>query len=206
MLISGTGTPSKPGPGWQVLMRTRQRKQGFTLIEILVVIVIVATVVSMALLSVGLVGEDAELEKERMRLASVIETVQDEALLQGREFGVEIMTSAYRFIEFDPFTRIWAEVPGDDLYRLRSLPEGLEFELYIDEKQIRLENEPKKLDDPDKPVLSAGAKPYVPHLFLFASGESSAYEIRLRRPQTDQELIMRGDFLGEIEFGEDDPI
>jgi hypothetical protein len=46
----------------------------------------------------------------------------------------------------------------------------------------------------------------VPHLFLFASGESSAYEIRLRRPQTDQELIMRGDFLGEIEFGEDDPI
>ena len=206
MLISGTGIPSRPGPCWHVLMRNRQRNQGFTLIEILVVIVIVATIVSMALLSVGLVGEDAELDKERLRLASVIETIQDEALLQGREFGVEVMTSSYRFIEFDPLTRLWAEIPGDDLYRLRYLPEGLEFELYIDEKRIRLENDPKKLDDPDKPMLSAGAKPYVPHLFIFASGESTAYEIRLRRPQTDQQLVMRGDVLGQIEFGDDDEV
>ena len=66
ILISGTGTRSKPGPGWQVLMLSRQRKQGFTLIEILVVIVIVGTVVSMVLLSVGLVGEDAELEEIRV--------------------------------------------------------------------------------------------------------------------------------------------
>ena len=206
MPISGTGIPSKPGPCWHVLMRNRQRNQGFTLIEILVVIVIVATIVSMALLSVGLIGEDAELDKERLRLASVIETIQDEALLQGREFGVEVMTSSYRFIEFDPLTRLWAEIPGDDLYRLRYLPEGLEFELYIDEKRIRLENDPKKLDDLDKPMLSAGAKPYVPHLFIFASGESTAYEIRLRRPQTDQQLVMRGDVLGQFEFGDDDEI
>ena len=206
MLISGTGIPSRPGPCWHVLMRNGQRNQGFTLIEILVVIVIVATIVSMALLSVGLVGEDAELDKERLRLASVIETIQDEALLQGREFGVEVMTSSYRFIEFDPLTRLWVEIPGDDLYRLRYLPDGLEFELYIDEKRIRLENDPRKLDDPDKPMLSAGAKPYVPHLFIFASGESTAYEIRLRRPQTDQQLVMRGDVLGQIEFGDEDEI
>ena len=206
MPISGTGIPSRPGPCWHVLMRNRQHNQGFTLIEILVVIVIVATIVSMALLSVGLVGEDAELDKERLRLASVIETIQDEALLQGREFGVEIMTSSYRFIEFDPLTRLWAEIPGDDLYRLRYLPEGLEFELYVDDKRIPLEEDPKKLDDPDKPMLSAGAKPYVPHLFVFASGESSAYEIRLRRPQTDQQLVMRSDVLGPIEFGDDDEI
>lgn len=187
-------------------MHTRQRNRGFTLIEILVVIVIVATVISIATLSVGLLGEDGELDEERMRLATVIETVQDDALLQGREFGVEIMTSSYRFVEFDPLTRLWVEVPDDELYRLRYLPEGLEFELFIDDKRIDLENDPKKLDDADKPMLSAGAKPYVPHLFVFASGESSAYEIRLWRPQTNQERIMRGDILGQIEFGEDDEI
>ena len=187
-------------------MVTRNNNRGFTLIESLVVIVIVATIVSMALLSVGIGGEDAELDKERMRLASLVETVQDEALLQGREFGIEVMKSSYRFVEFDPLTRQWAEVPGDELYRLRYLPEGLEFELFIDEKRIRLDTDPKKLDDPDKAMLSQGAKPYVPHLFVFASGESSVYEIRLRRPQTDQELVMRGDVLGQIEFGEDDEI
>ena len=184
-------------------MRELRRQHGFTLIEILVVIFIVATVASIALLSVGVIGEDEELDTERRRLASLIETVQDEALLQGREFGIEIMMSSYRFVEFDPFTRQWAEVPGDELYRLRDLPDGLEFELFIDEKRIPLENDPQEIADPDKPMTS-GIKPFAPHLFVFASGESTVFELHLWRPQTDMRLVMTGDVLGEIKFGEDD--
>ena len=98
-----------------------------------------------------------------------------------------------------------AEVPGDDLYRLRYLPEGLEFELYIDGKRIELHNDPVQIEDPDKPMRST-AQPFAPHLFVFASGEFTAYEIDLVRPQTGARLVMRGDVLGEIEFGEDDEI
>lgn len=170
----------------------------------MVVVVIVATVVSIALLSVGVIGEDNELDKERRRLATLIEMAQDDATMQGREFGVELMRSSYRFVEFDPLTRQWAEVPGDDLYRLRFLPEGVEFALYIDDKLIPLEEDPKVLQDDSDSMISSGVQPYLPHLFVFASGESSAYEIRLRRPQTDMELIMRGDVLGQIRFGDDD--
>jgi len=132
--------------------------------------------------------------------------VQDDATRQGREFGVELMTASYRFVEFDPLTRQWAEVPGDELYRLRFLPEGIEFSLYIDDKLIPLEEDPQQIDDPSKSMTSTGIKPYLPHLFVFASGESSVYEIRLRRPQTDRELMMRGDVLGQIRFGEEDEI
>ncbi|MCG8371012.1 MAG: type II secretion system minor pseudopilin GspH [Proteobacteria bacterium] len=184
-------------------MRARRRQSGFTLIEMLVVIVIVATIISLAMLSVGVVGEDEELDKERRRLASLIETVQDDAMLQGREFGIELMTSSYRFVEFDPFTRQWAEVPGDELYRLRELPPGIEFELFIDGKRIPLERDPKKLADPDEP-MTRRIEPFAPHLFVFASGEATVFELHLRRPQTDGRLVMRGDVLGEIRFGEDD--
>lgn len=187
-------------------MRIRTRQRGFTLIEIMVVVIIVATVVSIALLSVGVIGEDNELDTELRRFAALIETAQDDAVMQGREFGVELMTSSYRFVEFDPLSRTWAEVPGDELYRLRYLPEGVEFQLYIDDKRIRLEDDPKKLEDPSKKKLSSGSKPYIPHLFVFASGESTVYEIRLRRSVTDMELVIRGDVLGTIRFGEDDAI
>ncbi len=190
MPISGTGTLSKA--------------RGFTLIEILVVIVIVATIVSMALLSIGVAGEDEELDTERKRLTALIETVQDEAMLQGREFGIEFTTSAYRFVEFDPLSRQWSEVPFDDLYRLRTLPEGLEFELYIDDKRVELNRDPKKIDDPDEQPLSAGVQVYAPHLFVFASGESSAFELRMWRPQTDAELVLVGDILGQLRNGEDE--
>jgi len=187
-------------------MNARPRQRGFTLIEILVVIVIVATVVSIALLSVGVIGEDEELDTERRRLSSLIETVQDEAMLQGREFGVEIMTSSYRFVEFDPLTRQWADVPGDELLRLRYLPEGLEFELFIDEKRIDLLADPKRLDDPGEPPNRNSIEPYMPHLFVFASGEATVFELQLWRPQTDMRLVIRGDILGELKFGEDDEI
>jgi general secretion pathway protein H len=187
-------------------MQFRQQQRGFTLIEIMVVVVIVATIVSIALLSVGVVGEDNELDQERLRLATLIEMAQDNAMMQGREFGVELMRSSYRFVEFDPLTRQWAEVPGDELYRLRYLPEGVEFVLYIDDKLIPLEEDPKNLGDDSDSMIASGVNPYLPHLFVFASGEANVYEIRLRRPQTDHELIMRGDVLGQIRFGEDDEI
>ena len=190
MPISGTGTLSKA--------------RGFTLIEVLVVIVIVATIVSMALLSLGVGGDDEELDTERRRLAALIETVQDEAMFQGREFGIEFSILAYRFVEYDALTRRWAEVPFDDLYRLRTLPEGLEFELFIDDKRIELNNDLKEIDDPDEQPLSAGVQVYAPHLFVFASGETTAFELRLWRPQTDAERVLIGDLLGQVRYAEDE--
>jgi general secretion pathway protein H len=177
--------------------------RGFTLIEILVVVVIIATVVSIAVLSISVGGDDAELDQERRRLASLIETIQDEAVLQGREFGIEIMTSSYRFVEFDPLVRQWSEVPGDDLYRLRQLPEGLEFELFIDDRRVDLKNDPDQFEDPRR-SSTAGADPYIPHLFVFASGESTVFELHIVRPELDRRLILRGDVLGELEFGDDE--
>jgi general secretion pathway protein H len=184
-------------------MSTPSSSRGFTLIEILVVVIIIATVVSIALLSVSVGGEDAELDQERRRLASLIETIQDEAVLQGREFGVEFMTSSYRFVEFDPLTRQWSEIPLDDLYRLRRLPEGLEFELFIDDRRIGLESDPGRLDDRDEPSPD-GVDRYAPHLFVFASGESTIFELHIVRPAIDRRLIIRGDVLGELEFGDEE--
>jgi general secretion pathway protein H len=177
-----------------------RRQRGFTLIEILVVVVIVATISGIALMSIGLIGDDRELDTERKRLATLIEVVQDEALMQGREFGLELMTSTYRFVEFDPFSSRWSEVVGDDLFRSRRLPEGMEFELYVEDKRVILENDPKEFKDPDEPGMSLTTETYAPHIFVFSSGESTAYEIRLRRAANDQQLVMRGNVLGEIEL------
>jgi len=185
-------------------MFNARRQLGFTLIEILVVVIIVATISGIALMSIGLIGDDRDLETERQRLASLIEVAQDEATMQGREFGLELMTSTYRFVEFDPYASQWSEILGDDLFRLRQLPEGMEFELYVEDKRVVLAEDPKEFEDPDEQNLSRATERYAPHVFVFSSGELTAYEIRLRRPQQDQQLVMRGDILGEIEFVDED--
>ena len=184
-------------------MRPRPRQYGFTLIEILVTVTIIGIIVGVAVLSMNVRSDDEALDKERRRLASLIETIQNEGMLQGREFGIEFMISAYRFVEFDPLGRQWAEVPFDDLYRLRELPDGLEFELYVEDRRVELDDAPKKLTDPDE-TRSSTVESYTPHVFVFASGESTVYELRLWRPATDARLVMRGDILGQIKFGEED--
>ncbi len=181
-------------------MSSLRKEHGFTLIEILVVVIIIATISGIALMSMNLISDDRELDTERKRLATLIEVAQDEAMMQGREFGLEMMTSTYRFVEFDPFTSQWSEVPGDDIFRLRKLPEGMEFELYVEDKRVVLENDPKEFKDPDDAGMSLAKETYAPHVFVFSSGESTSYEIRLKRPLNDQQLVMRGNILGDIEF------
>lgn len=180
-----------------------RKASGFTLIEILVVVIIIATIMGIALLSMNLIADDRELDTERKRLATLIELAQDEAMMQGREFGLELMRSTYRFVEFDPFASKWSEILGDEIFRLRQLPDGMEFELYVEDKRVVLDNDPQQFEDPEDEGVSLASETYAPHLFLFSSGESTSFEIRLRRPLNEQQLAMRGDILGQIEFVEE---
>ena len=100
-------------------MRPRSFHAGFTLIELLVVVVVIAVIVSIGVLSLGTLGDDRMLRREVYRIGSLLEVAQDEAVMQGREFGLEIMRNSYRFVEFDPFQRIWTEIGTDDQFRFR---------------------------------------------------------------------------------------
>lgn len=179
---------------------TFRQERGFTLVEILVVVIIIAIISSVSLLSMNLIDDDRELDTERKRLASLMQVVQDEALLQGREFGLELMTSTYRFVEFDPYSRSWVEVAGDDLFRPRKLPDGMEFVLFLEDKQIVLENNPREFEDPDEDTMTFDTETYAPHVFIYSSGELTPYEIHLLRPLNDQQLAMRSNVFGEIEL------
>jgi len=55
---------------------------GFTLIELMVVVVIIGVVITATLLSLGATGRDSQLEQERDRLAALIDYVRERAGLQ----------------------------------------------------------------------------------------------------------------------------
>jgi general secretion pathway protein H len=200
-LTSETGNPSKPEHRghWLQTMPKSRFSAGFTLVEILVVIVIVATVVSITMLSFGVLGNDRELQTEARRFVSLYEMAQDEASMQSREFGIELMTGSYRFVEYDALAGRWADVPGDDTLRLRPLPDDEEFELYLEDKRILLNNDPAKFDDPDKKRFSTTTA-YAPHLLIYSSGDATPFEVRIVRAFDNARVVMRGNALGEVEI------
>ena len=179
-------------------MRLHGGSRGFSLIEILVVIVIVGIVMSIAILSVTLAGGDSQLREEAQRIVSLVEVARDESLLQGREFGLEFMQNGYRFVEFDPLTRQWTEIIGDDTLRLRALPEELELELFIEDRRVVLRDDPASMtsENEDRP----GVERYAPHVLIYSSGDLSPFEIHFVRRVDDNLLAVRGDFAGKLEI------
>lgn len=178
---------------------------GFTLIELLVVVVIIGIVSSVVLLSLGVLGDDRDLRQEVRRMASLLDLAADEAVLQGRDFGIEILQGAYRFVEYDPFLGQWHEVLGDDLLRQRDLPEDMRFELFIEDRRVLLNETAAELavdDDEEKSKGSSTA--YAPHGLLLSSGEVSPFSLAVRRDADRRQVTLVVAASGEIEITEND--
>ena len=180
-------------------MRLHGRCRGFSLIEILVVIVIVGIVMSIAVLSLTLVGGDRDIRDEAQRVVSLIEVAQDDSMLQGREFGLELMQGSYRFVELDPLTNQWSEIIGDETLRLRELPEELELALFIEDRRVLLRADPARTDEDERSVET-----YAPHILIYSSGDMTPFELRFLRDVDDTSVAIRSDLTGTIEFINDE--
>lgn len=190
--------------------------RAFTLIEILVVMVIVGILMAVAFLSFGILGNDDNMDREARRLSSLIQLVTDEATTQGRDFGVEFMTVGYRFVEHDPLLDQWFEVIGDDYLVQRTLEEGMEFELTLEERRILLHTEAQETAreevEEEEPLLINRLEnrdltdDYLPHVLILSSGDVTPFELRMIRDADRRELLLTLSLAGELEILQDDDV
>lgn len=194
----------------------RGPRSGFTLIELLVVLIIIGTVTAVVLLSFGLLGSERALEDEARRLRSLVELAEDEALMQGREFGLEFMQSGYRFVEYDPFRNRWLEIIDDDLLRERALEEGLTFELFLEDRAVALRESPMRIEEDDEDESGDGPgyaardpdeddhDDYAPHVLIMSSGEVTPFDVAIMRDVDDAGIVLAMNEAGQLEIRDDE--
>jgi len=173
-------------------IRLHRDQRGFTLIEILVVLVIIAIIASIAIISVGVLGDDREIELESERLTDTIALLQEQAQLEGRDYGLRIDNAGYEFQRFDGFEQRWAVVEGDPWLLPRQLPPGLVFELEIEGKLVLLRK-------PDR------IEARLPQLLAYGSGDVAPYRLTLARPDTGRRITLIGGADGTIEIERHEP-
>ena len=153
--------------------------RGFSLIEILVVMVIIAVLAAVVSLTIANASGERVLAREAERAQAVITYVCERAELSGRDIGLSFARSGYRFSHMEE--NVWLPYRDEEL-RPRHWPENLSATLSRDSVHVDLANE-----FPDKPQL-----------LCYASGELTPFRIELALPDLKKTYRLDAQGNGEI--------
>ncbi len=192
MPTSATGTSSSPRRGRTAAVRA----SGFTLLEVLVVVVIIGIIASMAMVSTRVLGGDHEMDQETKRFVAVLSQAREDAMLEGRDVGLRVDARGYDFLRYDGRREQWQLETEDAMLRARSLPEGLEAGLWLESRQVKLAAR----------VAPTERTPPQPQVVLMASGDMVPFELRLERAGTRELRAVVGSIEGKFEVLKNDAV
>jgi general secretion pathway protein H len=127
------------------------RQAGFTLIEIMVVLVILGTLIGLAVLSTGIAGPSRELRNEAERLSGLIGVLAD-------EYGLWFDAASYQVLRYDSAKANWQAVDRTP----HQLPAWAVLTLELEGAAMKLpsanaeENEKTSERSPQVLILSSG--------------------------------------------------
>ena len=181
--ISATGNLSNaPGTG--------ARAAGFTLFELLVVMVIIGILVSAVTFSIGGDRRGETLARESQRFTELLRLAAEQAVLRSEEWALQVQPDRYRFLQLrevpgeDPE---WQPIRDDDLFRARELEPGTRLELELEGREVTVT--PDEDEDAIKPTV-----------LLLSSGEVSPFVAEFEARDTDSRFRVTSDLLGELEW------
>ena len=175
------------------------RRNGFTLIEVMLVIVLVGLMVSVIQFSAS--GNKAEemLEMSSKRFAGVFNIAAEYGMLNNIELGLMIDKKGYQFLGYDGDK--WTDVSENEMFSRFELPEGLELVLQLDDLPIE---EPQLFDtelfnelqednkDPDEELQedrgsdnNIEKKKLIPQIYMLSGGEITPFSLRFQIEEND---------------------
>jgi general secretion pathway protein H len=169
----------------------RAAMRGFTLLEVLVVLVIMASMAGLLVLGFK-DSPQQRLRREASDLAVLLNAAADEAVLHGLELGLAIDNDGYRFVYFDAEKKQWLSMAEKTLAP-HKFTESLKVAVvldgeHIDEQSLQRIRELSERSEDEK---------LRPLLLLLSSGEVTPFTLTLAYGD-ELKVVVSGDGFNPI--------
>ncbi len=186
--------------------------QGFTLIELMVVMVVLGLVSALALTTVGGGNQTQEMHNEARRLQAVLLMAADEAVFSNEEIGVIIEPDHYAFLTFNEQEGRWEDAQTHAL-RMHALPEWLVIDFQREGKEREILGAKRKqfgggdsefvsdlgITENTLDILGKSKASKKPHFMLLSSGEITGFTIGFQiKDEQNSRIEIKSTDQGEI--------
>lgn len=187
------------------------RQSGFTLLEIIVVMLIIGVMATFAMLSIGGRSSDDRLQAEASRLRKIMALAADESLFKGEQLGLLVETDGYRLLALG--SGGWAPYTGGAALRPHSVQEPIVMTLTVEGRPTPLHDAPIKpeAEDADDEPPSDGrldlsgdadtSNGPAPQIMVLSSGEMTPFALEFSVPDQPSRYRVEGDLMGRVKSG-----
>lgn len=183
------------------------RQSGFTLIEVMIVIVLIGLMASTVSFTFQADSPEENLKKQSMRFSGLFEIASEYSMLNNVELALVIKKDSYLFVVFDG--ERWIKPEDSEALTTYVLPEEIEIELSLDDLPIDepqlFDTETFKLEEEDdfsessfdsvgfeKETLTEAERKeknakYIPQIYILSGGDITPFSLRFYYIEDDSE-------------------
>ncbi|GAB6263426.1 type II secretion system minor pseudopilin GspH [Photobacterium sp. CCB-ST2H9] len=175
-----------------------RKAAGFTLIELLLVLVLLATSAVAVIFTLPAPKDDA-LKEEAHRFQYLVQLLGEDAMLNGRDYGVRVDRQGYRFFELAPDG--WQPLKDSRYFTEVTLPDTLGMEVKIGSNAWQDDDrlfEPGTLFDEDLFAEEKEKQARPPQIIVMASGEYTPFTVTFDASGESDVWRVEADEVGQL--------